>query len=57
LGIFFISTAPGGVAARFGYPAVYWIAAAMALGGLAFFARFDPSRSPGPDRLGRVAAP
>ena len=57
LGVFLNSTALGGVAARFGYPVVYWIAAAMALGGLAFFARFDPSRSPEPDRVGPAAAP
>ena len=56
-GVFLNSAALGGVAARFGYPVVYWIAAAMALVGVAFFARFDPSRSPDPDRLGPAAAP
>lgn len=44
LGIFLNSVSLGSVAARFGYPAVYWISAGLALGCVAFFARFDPSR-------------
>ena len=45
LGIFLNSSTLGNVAARFGYPPVYWISAALALGCAIFFACFDPSKN------------
>jgi MFS family permease len=45
LGIFLNSSILGSVAARYGYPRLYWISAAVALASLMFFALFDPSKT------------
>jgi predicted MFS family arabinose efflux permease len=45
LGVFLNASIMGNVAARFGYPRLYWLSAAVALFSLFFFALSDPSKT------------